>query len=72
MSLSFMYSPKSRVRFWEQEGQRWNALQLKGRKYSSLHFGFVHLILARPLVVSYYASLELPLAIWSNRSGCAL
>jgi hypothetical protein len=29
-----MYSPRSRVRFWEQEGQRWKTLQLKGRKYS--------------------------------------
>jgi hypothetical protein len=41
-----MYSPRSRMRFWEQEGQRWNTLQLKGRKYSALHLGFVHRILA--------------------------
>jgi len=30
-----MYSPNSRVRFWEQEGQRCKAWQLKGRKYSA-------------------------------------
>ena len=29
-----MDSPHRRVRFWEQEGQRWKTLQLKGRKYS--------------------------------------
>ena len=24
-----MYSPRSRVRFWEQEGHKWKTLQLK-------------------------------------------
>jgi hypothetical protein len=79
-----MYSPNSRVRFWEQEGQRWKTLQLKGlpqgsallpargRKYSAVHSGFVHAIRARPFVVSYYAPLVSPLWFSSERSGCAL
>jgi hypothetical protein len=44
-----MYSPKSSVRFCEHDGHRWKTLQLKGRKYTCLHSGFVHLILAMPL-----------------------
>jgi len=46
-----MYSPNSRVRFCEHEGHKWNTLQLNGRKYSLLHAGLLHLILAIPFGV---------------------
>jgi hypothetical protein len=41
-----MYSPKGSVRVCEHDGRRWKTLQLNGRKCSSLHSGFVHVILA--------------------------
>jgi len=56
-----MYSPRSRVRFWEQEGHKWNTLQLKGRKYSNPQSWFVHLILAIPRQLSRRENTPLPL-----------
>lgn len=45
-----MYWANSKVRFWEQEGQSWKTLQLKGRKYSARQSGLEHWMRATPFV----------------------